>query len=82
VRDGMGAEIIMLTHNAALHEVNLGWHPKAEDLLWTPGMQEDKVSQNGQPNIRYRSGAKRVMLDRLLSIIAAEAPWMRIRYAF
>lgn len=82
VRDGMGAEIIMLTHNAALHEINMGWHPGAEELLWTPALQENKTSQNGQANVRYRSGAKRVMLDRLLAIVAEEAPWMRVRYAF
>jgi len=82
VRDSMGAEIIMLTHNAALHEVNLGWHPRAEDLLWTPGMQEDKISENGQHNVRYAAQKKRIMLDRLLAIIADVAPWMRVRYAF
>lgn len=82
VRDGMGAEIIMLTHNAALHEVNLGWHPRAEDLLWAPRLQENKISQNGQTNVRYRAGAKRTMLDRLQAIIREEAPWMRVRYAF
>jgi spore photoproduct lyase family protein len=82
VRDGIGAEVIMLTHNAALHEVNLSWHPRAEELLWTPVLQEGKISQNGQDNIRYRSAAKRVMLDRLLGIVAESAPWMRIRYAF
>ena len=34
------AEIIFLTHNAALHEVNLQWHPTAEEVLWTPHLQE------------------------------------------
>ena len=28
------AEVIFLTHNAGLHEVNLGWHPRGEDVLW------------------------------------------------
>ena len=82
VRDGMGAEVIMLTHNEALHEVNLGWHPRAEELLWTPALQEAKTSQNGQDNVRYRHGAKATMLARLRAVIAEEAPWMRIRYAF
>jgi spore photoproduct lyase family protein len=82
VRDGMGVEVIMLTHNQALHEVNMGWHPRAEELLWTPALQEGKTSQNGQDNVRYASGKKRVMLDRLLSIVSSTAPWMRVRYAF
>ncbi len=29
-RGQMAAEVILLTHNERLHEVNLGWHPKAE----------------------------------------------------
>src|SRR3712207_7468747 len=40
-------EIIMLTHNEQLHEVNLGWHPQAEQLLWRPELQQPKLSQNG-----------------------------------
>jgi len=27
------SEVIFLTHNARSHEVNLGWHPQAEELL-------------------------------------------------
>src|SRR3712207_6852774 len=40
------AEVILLTHNADLHEVNLGWHPQAEDLLWRPDLQQPKRSQD------------------------------------
>lgn len=36
VKRQAAAEIIMLTHNQALHEVNLGWHPRAEEVLWRP----------------------------------------------
>jgi len=53
------AEVIMLTHNRDLHEVNLGWHPKAEELLWRPDIQQPKRSQNGQWNVRYRNDVKR-----------------------
>ena len=31
------AEVIMLTHNERLHEVNLGWHPQAEDAAVAAG---------------------------------------------
>ena len=34
------AEVIFLTHNAALHEVNLRWHPSAEDWPWRPELQQ------------------------------------------
>jgi spore photoproduct lyase family protein len=76
------AEVIMLTHNQGLHEVNLGWHPKAEELLWRPELQQPKRSQNGQWNVRYRNDVKRVGVARLQQLIGQHAPWLRIRYAF
>ncbi|RBY89434.1 spore photoproduct lyase family protein [Blastococcus sp. TF02A-30] len=76
------AEVILLTHNRALHEVNLGWHPKAEELLWRPEVQQPKRSQNGQENVRYRNEVKRAGVARLRELVAAHAPWLRIRYAF
>jgi len=75
-------EVIMLTHNEQLHEVNLGWHPQAEDLLWRPELQQPKLSQNGMLNVRYRNDVKRAGVDRLQQLIAQHAPWLRVRYAF
>ncbi|MFI7319104.1 spore photoproduct lyase family protein [Streptomyces venezuelae] len=82
VKEQAAAEIIMLTHNAGLHEVNLGWHPKAEELLWQPDAQETKRSQNGALNVRYSQEIKRQALARLHQLLAEHAPWLRIRYAF
>ena len=76
------AEVIMLTHNEQLHEVNLGWHPKAEELLWRPELQQPKVSSNGMTNVRYRNDVKRAGVTRLQQLIAEHAPWLRVRYAF
>ncbi|MGY2082730.1 spore photoproduct lyase family protein [Blastococcus sp. SYSU DS0539] len=76
------AEVIFLTHNEALHEVNLGWHPTAEQLLWRPDLQEPKRSQNGQDNVRYRAPIKRTAIARLRELVARRAPWLDIRYAF
>ncbi|MGY1835317.1 spore photoproduct lyase family protein [Blastococcus sp. SYSU DS0510] len=76
------AEVILLTHNEALHEVNLGWHPTAEQLLWRPDLQEPKRSQNGQDNVRYRAAVKRAAVARLRELVARRAPWLAIRYAF
>jgi spore photoproduct lyase family protein len=76
------AEIIMLTHNRDLHEVNLGWHPKAEEVLWRPELQQAKRSQSGMWNVRYRNDHKREGVQRLQDLIAAHAPWLRVRYAF
>ncbi|GAA3458118.1 spore photoproduct lyase family protein [Saccharothrix longispora] len=81
-RAQLAAEIIMLTHNRALHEVNLGWHPKAEELLWRPDLQEGKRSEGGGVNVRYRAGLKRRLLDELLDLVAEHAPYLRVRYAF
>nr|WP_205706719.1 spore photoproduct lyase family protein [Kineococcus vitellinus] len=76
------AEVIFLTHNERLHEVNLGWHPKAEDLLWRPAMQEAKRSEGGGTNVRYRAGDKGRYVRELLDLIAERAPYLHVRYAF
>ncbi|MFD7658337.1 spore photoproduct lyase family protein [Actinosynnema sp. NPDC059797] len=81
-RAQLAAEVIMLTHNRALHEVNLRWHPKAEELLWRPDLQEVKRSEGGGVNVRYRAGLKRGLLDELLALIDRHAPYLRVRYAF
>ena len=54
----LACEVILLTHNRGLHEVNLGWHPRGEQLIWRPDLQQPKRSQSGQLNVRYRSGWK------------------------
>lgn len=76
------AEVILLTHNAALHDVNLRWHPRAEDLLWTPERQETKVSENGAVNVRYERALKAAAVAELRAIVARELPACTIRYAF
>lgn len=76
------AEVILMTHNQQLHEVNLGWHPKAEDVLWRPELQQAKRSQSGGWNVRYRNNVKADGVQKLRDLVAAEAPWLQIRYAF
>ncbi len=49
------AEVIFLTHNEQLHEVNLAWHPHARDLLWQPDLQKAKHSEGGMQNLRYKA---------------------------
>lgn len=78
----LACEIIFLTHNSALHEVNLGWHPRGEDLLWRPELQQVKRSQSGQWNVRYRNGLKRAYVDELTAMLATKLPYCRVRYAF
>ncbi|WP_233597209.1 spore photoproduct lyase family protein [Corallococcus sp. CA041A] len=78
----LACEIIFLTHNAGLHEVNLGWHPKAEELLWRPEIQETKVSQGGGVNVRYRTGFKGRHVAEFEALLAKHLPYCRVRYAF
>jgi len=78
----LAAEVIMMTHNRELHQVNLGWHPKAEELLWRPDLQQPKRSQNGGWNVRYRTGDKGRYVAQLTGLIAERAPYCRVRYAF
>jgi len=68
------SEIIFLTHNEALHEVNLRWRPKAEEWLWRPDLQQKKLSQNGMWNLRYKVHEKRRHLHFLLSSPPALRP--------
>jgi spore photoproduct lyase family protein len=78
----LAAEVIFLTHNARLHEVNLRWHPKAEALLWQPELQEAKVSDGGGENVRYRTGLKGQLVRELLALLERRMPYCRVRYAF
>ena len=81
-RQQLAAEVIFLTHNQQLHEINLGWHPQAEEILWRPDLQETKQSQNGFTNVRYLAYDKRGYLDEFLRLAAVHLPYCRIRYAF
>jgi spore photoproduct lyase len=78
----LAAEVIFLTHNRELHEVNMAWHPKAEELLWVPEIQEAKVSETGGRNVRYRWGLKGSLVAELTRLMGERMPYCRIRYAF
>ncbi|WP_152045184.1 spore photoproduct lyase family protein [Aureimonas psammosilenae] len=75
-------EVIMLTHNEGLHRVNMDWHPRAEDLLWRPDIQEVKRSESGMENLRYRTPWKRQWLDCFLGWMGETLPYCEVRYAF
>jgi DNA repair photolyase len=81
-RNRLTCEIIFLTHNEQLHEVNMGWHPKAEDLLWTPALQEVKYSETGGRNVRYKRGLKADLVKKLVDMVQDRLPYCTIRYAF
>jgi spore photoproduct lyase len=79
----LAAEIIFLTHTEELHHVNLRWHPKGEELLWRPELQEHKVSQaSGDRVLRYKKGLKRPLVAEFKALLAERMPYCRVRYAF
>ena len=81
-KEQLRAEIIFLTHNKQLHEVNMQWHPKAEDYLWRPELQQLKRSEGGMWNLRYKVGWKKDYLARIQAILADKLPYCGVRYAF
>jgi spore photoproduct lyase len=78
----LATEIIFLTHNEPLHHVNMLWHPKAEEVLWRPDIQQVKYSQTGQRNVRYKNNIKRELVDELVNLCTEMIPYCTIRYAF
>ncbi len=78
----LACEIIFLTHNDRLHEVNMGWHPKAEEVLWKPDLQEVKYSQTGGRNVRYKRGFKNELVETMVDMVKNQLPYCAIRYAF
>src|SRR3954447_25578862 len=82
VKAQLGAEIIFLTHNEKLHHINLGWHPKGEELLWKPELQEIKYSQMGGRNLRYKRGFKADLVTEFTELLTERLPECQIRYAF
>lgn len=79
-RAQLAAEIIFLTHNEGLHEVNLAWHPRGEDLLWRPDLQQTKRSESGQRNVPYKSAGGRAGTAHRPA--GRQAAHLRVRDAF
>ena len=79
----LAAEVIFLTHTQEMHEVNLGWHPEGEKVLWRPDVQEHKTSQaSGERVLRYERSLKRGLVREFRGLLAAKLPYCRVRYAF
>ena len=79
----LAAEIIFLTHSGELYRANLRWHPKGEEILWRPDLQEHKVSQaSGDLVLRYEKDLKRRLVAEFRALLAERMPYCRVRYAF
>lgn len=76
------SEVIFLTHNVDKHNYNINNKLNGEHLIWNPSIQEDKVSQYGGKNIRYKYQLKREYINKFLEIHNEIIPWNKIRYIF
>ena len=81
-KDKVKAEVIFLTHNKDKHEYNLKMNLPGEDLLWKPEIQEDKVSEFGGENIRYKHDLKAQYIKEWTELHDEIIPWNTIRYIF
>jgi len=60
IKNKVKAECIFLTHSEKLHIRN---RKEIEELLWKPDLQEEKISQYGNKNIRYKHRLKKVYIN-------------------
>jgi spore photoproduct lyase len=82
-KEQLAAEVIFLTHTKELHEVNLQWHPKGEEVLWRPDLQEHKTSQaSGEKVLRYERNLKRGLVWEFRGLLQEHMPYCDVRYAF
>jgi spore photoproduct lyase len=84
IKEHVKCEVIFLTHNHNMHEYNMKKEStkRAEDLLWKPGIQEQKTSQYGNVNIRYKYQYKRRLIEAWKNSHDVILPWQEIRYIF
>ena len=79
----LAAEVIFLTHTRELHDVNLGWHPEGEKVLWRPDVQEHKTSQaSGERVLRYERNLKWGLVREFRALLSEKMPYCDVRYAF
>jgi spore photoproduct lyase len=76
------AEVIFLTHNEKKHAYNLANNILGEEMLWRPELQENKKSQYGGENIRYKHALKAQYVYEFKALHNLIIPWNTIRYIF
>lgn len=81
-KDKVKAEVIFLTHNEGKHEYNIRHSLPGEHLLWRPEIQEDKISQYGGKNIRYKVSLKANYIKEWTKLHDEIIKWNIIRYIF
>jgi len=81
-KDNVHSEVIFLTHNKNKHDYNITNNIAGEDLLWNPEIQEDKVSQCGGLNLRYKVKYKTKWINQFKELHNELISWNNIRYIF
>lgn len=81
-KDQVKAEVIFLTHNRDKHIHNLQTAKPGEELLWNPDIQEDKTSEYGGLNLRYKHDLKSQYIDQFTKLHDEIISWNKIRYIF
>ncbi|RYE12316.1 MAG: lyase [Rickettsiales bacterium] len=82
-KSSVKAECIFLTHNEQQHKRNIiSGNSIGEALIWTPEIQEDKISQYGGNAVRYKNKIKNNFINLWQSIHNEVIPWNDIRYIF
>ena len=82
-KDVVKCEVIFLTHNENKHKYNLANNISGEEeYLWVPTVQEDKISQYGGKNIRYKHHLKSDFIKSFVKLHDEIIPWNTIRYIF
>jgi spore photoproduct lyase len=82
IKPKVKAECIFMTHNHKMHDYNLQNNVIGERLLWRPSIQENKISQYGGKNIRYKYQQKRKYINNFVAHHNNIIPWQTIRYIF
>ena len=81
-KSNISCEVIFLTHNKQKHEYNVKNNIPGEDMLWNPEVQEDKISQSGDLNIRYKVKNKTKWITQFKELHSSMIDWCDIRYIF
>jgi spore photoproduct lyase len=76
------AEVIFLTHNEQKHWYNVANKLPGEEFLYTPKIQEQKISQFGGNNLRYEHRRKSDYIKQFRELHDRIIPWNTIRYIF
>ena len=81
-KDEVKSEVIFLTHNYNKHVYNEIHKLTGEEYIWRPDLQEEKISQYGGNNLRYKLNYKQTAIQKFIKVHNQVIPWNTIRYIF